>query len=304
MKHRFPRRPVFALLALTGAAVFLFYGPFESFRLLWINTAIYSSRFKFLATALYSETYIQSVLDMNKPAPDRATDAEGVTVEGGEGVSIVPVKGKYYEGFLITIEDPGRLFLAPSGAGPGRLLEDLAAEFGAPGGVNASGFADHKLRGTAWGITIIDGITVSRLTRGERHVMGGFTAERKLTVGYFTEEEIAAQGYVWAVEFGPLFIVNGRPAELTAYSGGLAPRTAIGQTADGAVLLVVTDGRRIGSFGATYQDIQRILYDNGAVNAIGLDGGSSSTMVWEGKVVNIPSDGDAGRLLPNAILFR
>jgi exopolysaccharide biosynthesis protein len=67
---------------------------------------------------------------------------------------------------------------------------------------------------------------------------------------------------------------------------------------------VVTDGRRIGSFGATYYDIQRIMYASGAVNAIGLDGGSSSTMVWEGKVVNIPSDGDAGRRLPNAILFR
>jgi exopolysaccharide biosynthesis protein len=303
MKRRF-RRPLFALLALVGAAAFLFYGPFESFRLLWINTAVYSSRFKFLASALYSEKYVQSVLDMNKPALDRVTDPRGVTVTGGGGLSIVPVKGKYYEGFLITIEDPARLFLVPSGAGPGRLLEDLAAEYGAPGGVNASGFADHRARGTAAGITIIDGLTVSRLTRGEKHVMGGFTAEGKLSVGYFTEEEIAARDYVWAVEFGPLYIVNGIPAELTAYSGGLAPRTAIGQTADGAVLLVVTDGRRLGSFGATYQDIRTILYTNGAVNAIGLDGGSSSTMVWEGKVVNIPSDGDAERLLPNAILFR
>jgi exopolysaccharide biosynthesis protein len=304
MTRRFPRRPLFALLALTGAALFLFYGPFESFRLLWINTAIYSSRFKFLATALYSEKYLQSVLDMNKPAPGLATDARGVTVAGGDGLSIVPVRGKYYQGFLITIEDPARLFLVPSGAVRGRLLEDLAAEHGALGGVNASGYADHRARGAVWGITIMDGVTVSRLTRGERHVMGGFTAEGKLTAGYFTEEEIAAQGYVWAVEFGPLYIVNGIPAELTAYSGGLAPRTAIGQTADGAVLLVVTDGRRAGSFGATYHDIQTLLHSSGAVNAIGLDGGSSSTMVWKGEVVNIPSDGDAGRLLPNAILFR
>jgi exopolysaccharide biosynthesis protein len=304
MTRRFPRRPVFALLALIGAAGFLFYGPFESFRLLWINTAIYSSHFKFLATALYPETYVQSVLDMNKPAVDRTTDTGGVTVAGGDGVSIVPVKGKYYQGFLITIEDPARLFLVPAAAGRGRLLEDLAAEYGALGGVNASGFGDDKARGTVWGATIIDGITVSHCTEGERHVMGGFTAERKLAVGYFTEEEIAAQGYVWAVEFGPLFIVNGMRVELSAFYGGLAPRTAIGQTADGAVLLVVTDGRRIDSFGATYHDIQMLLYTNGAVNAIGLDGGSSSTMVWEGEVVNIPSDGDAERLLPNAILFR
>ena len=184
MTRRF--RPVFALLALIGAAAFLFYGPFESFRLLWINTAVYSSRFKFLATALYSEKYIQSVLDMNKPALDRATDSRGVTVAGGDGVSIAPVKGKYYQGFLITIEDPARLFLVPSGARRGRLLEDLAAEYGALGGVNASGFADDRERGTVWGITIIDGVAVSRCAEGERHVMGGFTAERKLTVGYFT----------------------------------------------------------------------------------------------------------------------
>jgi exopolysaccharide biosynthesis protein len=304
MTRRFLRRSVYALLALIGAAAFLFYGPFESFRILWINTAIYSSRFKFLANALYSESYVQSVLDMNKPALDRASDPNGVAVTGGDGVSIAPVKGKYYEGFLITLEYPARLFLVPSGIPQGRLLEELAAEYGALGGVNASGYADHRARGTVWGTTIIDGVTVSRRAGEERHVMGGFTAQGKLSVGYFTGEEIAAQGYVWAVEFGPLYIVNGTRAELTAYSGGLAPRTAMGQTAEGAVLLLVTDGRRLGSFGATYYDIQTLLHGKGAVNAFGLDGGSSSTMVWEGEVVNTPSDGDAGRLLPNAILFR
>jgi exopolysaccharide biosynthesis protein len=113
-----------------------------------------------------------------------------------------------------------------------------------------------------------------------------------------------AQQYLWAFEFGPLLIVNGEKTELTSFSGGLAPRTAIGQTAEGHVLLVVADGRQKTSIGATFQDMQAILFANGAVNAINLDGGSSTTMVYQGRVTNSPSDGDAERLLPNAILFR
>jgi exopolysaccharide biosynthesis protein len=133
--------------------------------------------------------------------------------------------------------------------------------------------------------------------------MGGFREDYKLIVGAFTEEEIAAQGYVWAFEFGPLFIVNGEKTGLSAFSGGLSPRTAIGQTADGSVLLLVIDGRQPSSIGATYQDVQTVLYDNGAVNAIGLDGGSSTSLVLGGTLINSPSGGDDDRLLPNAIIF-
>ncbi|MDR2376618.1 MAG: phosphodiester glycosidase family protein [Treponema sp.] len=50
--------------------------------------------------------------------------------------------------------------------------------------------------------------------------------------------------------------------------------------------------------------MQTILYANGAVNAIGLDGGSSTSMVYRGELVNTPSEGEAGRLLPSAIIFK
>jgi exopolysaccharide biosynthesis protein len=50
--------------------------------------------------------------------------------------------------------------------------------------------------------------------------------------------------------------------------------------------------------------MQTILYANGAINAIGLDGGSSSTMVYEGRLVNKPSGSEEDRLLPAAIIFR
>jgi exopolysaccharide biosynthesis protein len=285
-------------------AALLFYGPWESFKHLWINTSIYSSRFKFLAAALYTEEYIQSVLDKNKPSVDQKTSKEKLALSGGNELYFDRLKGDYFSGAIIKLEDPRRLSLVPSDDRQGTLLEDIVNRHGALGGINASGFSDDKERGLPWGNTIIDGVFVSRNPRQGRHVMGGFTRGHKLVAGVFSDDEIMAQDYLWAFEFGPLLIVNGERTEMTDFSGGLAPRTAIGQLQNGAVLLVVVDGRRIDSIGATYKDMQTILYANGAVNAIGLDGGSSTTMVYRGELVNIPSEGDAGRRLPNAIIFK
>jgi exopolysaccharide biosynthesis protein len=105
------------------------------------------------------------------------------------------------------------------------------------------------------------------------------------------------------VEFGPILVINGEKTAFPEYAGGLAPRTAIGQTAEGHILLAVVDGRQSASIGAAFEDMQKILYANGAVNAIVLDGGSSSCMVYGGVLANSPSADKSGRLLPNALVF-
>ncbi len=70
------------------------------------------------------------------------------------------------------------------------------------------------------------------------------------------------------------------------------PRTAIGWTSTGRVLLVVIDGRQPRwSVGASLGELARIMRDLGAVEAMNLDGGGSSTMWVDGEVVNRPSDG-------------
>lgn len=69
------------------------------------------------------------------------------------------------------------------------------------------------------------------------------------------------------------------------------PRTAVGVTADDHVLLVVMDGRSETSGGATLEELSDVMIDLGAVEALNLDGGGSSTMVINGEVVNTPSDG-------------
>jgi hypothetical protein len=80
------------------------------------------------------------------------------------------------------------------------------------------------------------------------------------------------------------------------------PRTAIGWTANGRVLLVVVDGRRRRwSVGASLGEMGRIMQDLGAVQALNLDGGGSSVMWVTGEVVNKPSDGQQ-RHVTNAVL--
>jgi exopolysaccharide biosynthesis protein len=302
-RKKYPRW-VFFPAGLFFLFLILFYGPFKSFRLLWINTAMYSSNHKFLAKMLYSKKYINSVLDMNNPVFEHRTDNVSLVNAWDDDIQFAEIKGNYYKGFIIKINNPKRFIFTQADSLDGFLLEQKAEKHNAIGGINASGYADGNRRGIASGTVITDGQIVSLCSQGELHLMGGINKDYKFIVGKFTKDEIIAQNYLWAFEFGPLLIVNGEKMELTSFSGGLAPRTAIGQTAEGHILLVVVDGRQITSIGATFLDMQTILFANGAINAINLDGGSSTTMVYQSKVVNSPSDGDNERLLPNAILFR
>ena len=79
-------------------------------------------------------------------------------------------------------------------------------------------------------------------------------------------------------------IINGEVREMNGMGSGLNPRTAIGQRADGAVLMFVTDGRgKNGHLGASASDLIKVMKDFGAVNAANLDGGSSSCMYYDGE---------------------
>ena len=108
----------------------------------------------------------------------------------------------------------------------------------------------------------------------------------------------------WAVSFGPVLISNGVRSEETVLSSGVNPRTAIGQRADGAVLLLVIDGRQLDSLGATYADVADIMAEYGAVNAANLDGGSSTVMVYEGEVINVCAAVGGLRPIPTSFLVK
>jgi exopolysaccharide biosynthesis protein len=74
-------------------------------------------------------------------------------------------------------------------------------------------------------------------------------------------------------------------------NGGRAPRTAIGIKKDGKVLLVVVDGRRRTSVGLSLVELAQFMVEQGAVEAMNLDGGGSSEMILGNQILNEPSDG-------------
>jgi hypothetical protein len=98
--------------------------------------------------------------------------------------------------------------------------------------------------------------------------------------------------FVGPVAPSPMLVVDGRPVVGTCNDAmcGLDPRTGLGITYDGSLLLVTVDGRRPGAVGMTLAGFASLMRSLGAVWAVNLDGGASSTMVVGRRVVNTPSD--------------
>jgi len=101
-----------------------------------------------------------------------------------------------------------------------------------------------------------------------------------------------------AIGGGPLLVRDGAPVYRANEAFTIAqiaprnPRSAVGQLADGRVLLVVVDGRQSGySVGMTSFEMAQTLVRLGAVRGMGLDSGGSSALAFEGGLLNRPSDG-------------
>lgn len=112
-----------------------------------------------------------------------------------------------------------------------------------------------------------------------------------------------------AIGGGPLLVRNGQPV----FDAGewfspyqlvpKHPRTAVGQLANGRVIFVVADGRSRASAGLTTWELALEMQRLGAVTAMALDGGGSSTMAFDGKVLNRPSDGSPRPVANGLFLF-
>jgi Phosphodiester glycosidase/FlgD Ig-like domain len=105
-------------------------------------------------------------------------------------------------------------------------------------------------------------------------------------------------GVLSAFGGGPQLVRDGAPLYrsgekfTTRQLGPRAPRSAIGQLADGRIVLVAVDGRQPGySIGLTSFELAQALVRLGAVTGMGLDSGGSTTMAFDGTLLNQPSDG-------------
>ena len=104
-------------------------------------------------------------------------------------------------------------------------------------------------------------------------------------------------GTLEAIGGGPALVRNGRIVRQSGQGFSTQtyaqrhPRTTVGQLANGRLLFVVADGRSGRSYGVTTRALAQVMLDRGAVTAMALDGGGSSTLAFDGRVLNTPSDG-------------
>ena len=109
-----------------------------------------------------------------------------------------------------------------------------------------------------------------------------------------TTTDSLIQKQAWQIlSFGPVLVENGQIAVTENDEVGMAmasnPRTAIGTVAKNHYLFVVYDGRTSESAGLSLYELANFMKSLGATNVYNLDGGGSSTMVFQGEVVNNPT---------------
>lgn len=289
----------------------ILYIPFNNLRDLWVTTAMTTMTHRWLATAFLPENIIKEIQDKNKMLVQGGkVNLNKIKVNNSKlNIEETPVKGKTFQGYMLSISDPSHVYLkvADNYGAVGEKLYDMAKSVDALAGMNAGGFDDDNGQGTGGGT---DGIIISqgRLIQKPKDKtvdLIGFTKDNKLVVGDYSYREIEDMNLRDAVSFHPTLIVNGIPNKIVGNGGGgLQPRTIIGQKSDGTVLMLVIDGRQTKSLGAYLKDAQNIMIEYEAVNAACLDGGSSATMYYNGRIINSPCSKDGARYLPDAFIVK
>lgn len=124
-------------------------------------------------------------------------------------------------------------------------------------------------------------------------VIGADGNFRIITEGETSADTLVREGAWQVLTFGPALISGGQVTVSSSDEVGRAmtsnPRTAIGQISEGHYLLVVSDGRTKESAGLSLRQLAELMQSLGAQIAYNLDGGGSSTMVFQGRVVNNPT---------------
>ena len=223
-------------------------------------------------------------------------------IDTRNGIVIVTLRGDGYAGRMAIVKNPGQVKLAVSRSlgSSGSYLKDMCRQNDAVLGINASGFSDPEGNGNggeAFGMILSDGTARRPDLDTTMKIISMDTANRLNVTNTLPANARDA------MQFSPALVINGRQLISGSSGWGLQPRSVIGQTSKGQILMAVIDGRQPGySIGITLGDLTDILYRYGAYQACNLDGGSSAVMYYRGRDITRSSavTPEKGRHIPNA----
>lgn len=305
---------LFVLITLIAMIKMICSGISESAKELFATTMLETGQMKFLASMFLSKEELQDLVDRNSvEVMNTEVDTALITVVGDKsdkefdknGIEIKEISGNTFFAKMLIINDPTRVKLATTYPWKeyGLELEKLVNQTNSIAGVNGGLYLSTGNKGgQPLGVVVANGEIQYNKPSGYAglHLIG-FDENNILRIESLEgknqkqiEELIKTEKIRDAVTFQEessdannhfvKLIVNGEERAVDGKGSGANPRTAIGQRADGTVLLLVTDGRGAsGHLGATAADLIKIMKEYGAVNAANLDGGSSSSMYYNGK---------------------
>ena len=303
---------LFVLITLVAMIKMICSGISESAKELFATTMLETGQMKFLATMFLSKEELQDLVNRNSvEAMNTEVNTDLINVADTEqefdknAVTIEDISGNTFFAKMLIINDPSRVKLATTYPWKeyGVELEKLVNQNNAIGGVNGGLYLSTGNKGgQPLGVVVANGEIQYNQPHGYAglHLIG-FDENNVLRIENIegknstqVEELIKTEKIRDAVTFQEessdannhfvKLIVNGEERQFDGKGSGANPRTAIGQRADGTVLLLVTDGRGAsGHLGATAADLIKVMKEYGAVNAANLDGGSSSSMYYNGK---------------------
>ncbi|SHJ45002.1 Exopolysaccharide biosynthesis protein [Clostridium cavendishii DSM 21758] len=317
---------IFELLFTVITAPFiLLYGPFENAKRIYVGSAMNTLNHQYLATTFLSKEKINNILNVNVPKEVKEPEVEEKAPEViinkryDSTIELFEFENSKYKGRMLIVKDPKRVKIGYTSSlyKKGETTSEMAIKNNAVAAINGGAFVDSSSTaiytgngGTPTGIIISDGeIVFSDLeSESKKTECVALDKDGKMYVGKYSTRELRDLNVREAVTFYPTLIKKGKivPLKGTNASQGIAPRTAIGQRADGSIVMMVIDGRDlIQGMGATMTELQTLMYTKGeCVTALNLDGGKSATMYLNGEVINKVSNALGERYIATSIVVK
>ena len=303
---------------LAAICFFVVYSPFfENLQNTIISTAMVTKTHGYIAHVFYSDERINKVVALNTvPKIDTKIDLDQVVIDtkpresydneydeavltrdkDNEDYKYIKTKVGSYDAHLVVIYDPGKVhiltgkkFNTKDKSGKETVLQ-MTKRMGAVVGINGGGFVDYGYGSDIpIGYVIKDGKVIWSPSTKKMDLIG-MTNDNKLLLVNATGEEAVEMGMRDGLQFGPFLMVNGERPKFKDSAGGYsrAARVAIAQRKDGIILFLVTEGTH--TAGPNMKEVIDTLEKYGAYNAANLDGGTSSQLVINNKLINHPKN--------------
>ncbi|MNO58983.1 hypothetical protein D3C76_495590 [compost metagenome] len=217
-----------------------------------------------------------------------------------------------YRGYAMKIKlkspDAMRMTLGKDKLGGSETTLQAVNRHGAVAGINAGGFADSKGKRYPLSTTMLNGKYLSGFEPTFKDLFFvGLNKKGQLIGGKFqSQAQLDKLSPSFGASFVPILLQDGVRTTLPLkwkVSPLRAPRTVIGNYKDDQLIILVVDGYdEKGGSGATLAELQNKLFNMGVQDAYNLDGGGSSSLIFNGEVINSPSDGQL-RPVPTHFLF-